>query len=447
MLFRHVRKPGDPGASGVAANPTPNGQEPGWEYVLLAHALREEIEGSRVASDAVPSQALKLTNVKEAAKNVSTKAKEITVTISRIDDLLSPRSIESALGAPGESGNAEAIRALARKLADVYREMIAWQHNVLATEVPLAARHLYEAFADDATLPIQQMHESAVVLERYVDRTVADLRAGHPSPKPLVVRLTLTVDPALLTEYETGLDKIVNAGQSSTTPGPEGVAPRSRRPSARLTETAIVPALELARGTELAAGEFCAIDFETATRDRSSACSVGVATVSRGRVQEVKRWMIRPPDNRYEDVNIGIHGITPERTVDSPEFSEVWAEIRTHVGFLPLVAHNAAFDMSVIREALKAAGEAQSEFTFFCTYVLARHAWPERDSYRLNSRAEACGVNLDHHEAGSDAEAAALLAVAVCGVAGSWLPPRGERRARHPSRPAQQRRLDALRLA
>jgi DNA polymerase III subunit epsilon len=41
--------------------------------------------------------------------------------------------------------------------------------------------------------------------------------------------------------------------------------------------------------------DFTAIDFETATTNRLSACAVGAAVVRDGRVTDVFRTLIRPP--------------------------------------------------------------------------------------------------------------------------------------------------------
>lgn len=178
------------------------------------------------------------------------------------------------------------------------------------------------------------------------------------------------------------------------------------------------PSEALARGVALRAGAFAAIDFETATRSRASACSVGVAIVREGRVEAVETWLIRPPGNEYEAMNVHIHGIAPELTSDRPSFIEVWPEVLARLGSLPVVAHNAPFDLSVIRACLAAAGAGPISLRSVCTCMLARRAWPGWPSYRLNVVADACGISFEHHRAGEDAAAAAKLGVAVCGATG-----------------------------
>ena len=67
-------------------------------------------------------------------------------------------------------------------------------------------------------------------------------------------------------------------------------------------------------------------------------------------------WLIRPPENDYSGYNIAIHGIRPDDTRQSPEFLEVWREVLEVIGDRPLVAHNASFDLSVLRQSLDQAG-------------------------------------------------------------------------------------------
>jgi DNA polymerase III epsilon subunit-like protein len=52
---------------------------------------------------------------------------------------------------------------------------------------------------------------------------------------------------------------------------------------------------------------------------------------------------------------------------------------------LPLAAHNAAFDMSVLRAALEWYELPVPPFKYFCTLKLARAAWPELKSHALTS--------------------------------------------------------------
>ena len=66
---------------------------------------------------------------------------------------------------------------------------------------------------------------------------------------------------------------------------------------------------------------FSAIDFETATGYRHSACAVGIVTVENGEITDQYSTLIRPPGNEYWSGNIGVHGIRPKDTVRAPTFA------------------------------------------------------------------------------------------------------------------------------
>jgi DNA polymerase III subunit epsilon len=172
---------------------------------------------------------------------------------------------------------------------------------------------------------------------------------------------------------------------------------------------------DLDAGRQLGAGGFVALDFETATSSRDSACAVAVAAVAEGRVTDIESWLIRPPRNTYEGFNVAIHGITPEMTANSPSIGDVWPEVLAWISGRPLVAHYAPFDLSVLRHSLSAAGTTWPELTYYCTCALARRAWPGRLSYRLPDLANECGLTFQHHEPGADAATAGELAIACCG--------------------------------
>lgn len=160
---------------------------------------------------------------------------------------------------------------------------------------------------------------------------------------------------------------------------------------------------------------FCAIDFETANSFRGSPCAVGLVKVVDGRVIVSRHFLIRPPPgyDEFDDFNIRLHGITPEMVRNEPRFAERLPEIVAFADGLPFVAHNAAFDMGVIRDACLASDVSWPDATYACTLVLSRLTW-KLLSYSLPWVAEAAGASLaHHHDPEADATAAAMIALAI----------------------------------
>lgn len=69
--------------------------------------------------------------------------------------------------------------------------------------------------------------------------------------------------------------------------------------------------------------DFAAIDFETANKERSSVCSVGIVIVRNGEITEKLYRLIRPYPNYYSYWNTQVHGLTFQDTDCAPTFPEV----------------------------------------------------------------------------------------------------------------------------
>lgn len=159
---------------------------------------------------------------------------------------------------------------------------------------------------------------------------------------------------------------------------------------------------------------WAAIDFETATRERASACAVGVVLIDDGLIVDQQSWLIRPPGNDYEPWNIKVHGITPDQTESASAFDVVWAEVEPMVLGRTIFAHNAGFDMGVLRGASDLTGAPVGDHRYACTVSLARRAWPDLGRYNLPMVCNYLGIDLfNHHDALADALACGEIAVAV----------------------------------
>ena len=158
---------------------------------------------------------------------------------------------------------------------------------------------------------------------------------------------------------------------------------------------------------------FVAIDVETANANRGSICAIGAALVRDGAVVSTSSWLTRPPEglDEFNGFNISLHGINPLMVADQPSFPERLEELAAFSDGLPLVAHNAAFDLGALRDACSATGLDWPTARYACSLVMARRAL-KLISYRLPFVAAECGVELsDHHEAGSDALTCARIVI------------------------------------
>ena len=160
-------------------------------------------------------------------------------------------------------------------------------------------------------------------------------------------------------------------------------------------------------------GAVVALDFETSDRYADSACALGMTKIEDG---VLSHWysLIRPPRSRVYFTEI--HGLTWEMLKDQPAFAELWPEISAFLsGATLLVAHNASFDRRVLYGCCAAFGLEAPATPFACTVKGSRRGL-HLPHNRLNDVCAHLGIALDHHNAASDAEAAARIYLHLRGL-------------------------------
>lgn len=158
---------------------------------------------------------------------------------------------------------------------------------------------------------------------------------------------------------------------------------------------------------------FAAIDFETANGRRSSICSVGVVIVRGGEIVDRLYSLIQPSPNYYTYWTTEVHGLTRQDTDGQPTFLEVWTQVKDKIAGLPLVAHNRPFDESCLKAAFEEYGQEYPDYEFHCTLAASRRCL-DIPSHQLHLSAAACGYNMEnHHNALTDAEACAWIAMKI----------------------------------
>ncbi len=156
---------------------------------------------------------------------------------------------------------------------------------------------------------------------------------------------------------------------------------------------------------------FAAIDFETADNRRDSACSVAVVLVENGGVTERFSALIRPPRSSFLFTHI--HGLTWKECCEQPDFAGLWPRLTPLLDRAELlVAHNAPFDKGVLRACCAAHGLPTPVKPFACTVRIARHLWNIHPT-KLPDVCRHLNIALNHHDALSDAQACAGIALAA----------------------------------
>ena len=163
---------------------------------------------------------------------------------------------------------------------------------------------------------------------------------------------------------------------------------------------------------------WAAIDFETANADRASACALGLVVVQESQIVKRRSWLIRPSKICFDLNNVILHGITADHVAEMPTFAELWDEVHSEIRGMPLVAHNASFDISVLRHTLDDYKLQYPELDYYCTRAISHALWPTLPSYGLELVSHYLGLPFTHHTVEEDAIACAAIVLRGCSEVG-----------------------------
>ncbi|WDF81944.1 3'-5' exonuclease [Lacticaseibacillus pabuli] len=158
---------------------------------------------------------------------------------------------------------------------------------------------------------------------------------------------------------------------------------------------------------------FIAMDYETATGKRASACSVAIVVVRDSKVVDSLYSLINP-ETPFSNMNMSIHHITPDMVKDAPTWPELWPHIEPFFTRDQLVAaHNAPFDVSVVRKSLERYRMNPVTFQYVDTVRTSKALYPDLVNYKLDTVSDKLDVTLDnHHNALADSYACAKILLA-----------------------------------
>lgn len=167
--------------------------------------------------------------------------------------------------------------------------------------------------------------------------------------------------------------------------------------------------------------DFVAIDFETCTSQRSSPIQIGLTRVVGGvpRKPQVSPIMPPPAFREFNPALVKVHGLDPSYIHGAPEWREIHDRIVAYAGDLPLVAHSASFERSVIVQTSQSVGFAAHPFAIHCTLSMARALDKASPNHKLDTLAARYGIEqLAHHDAGDDSLVGARLALHLLAMPG-----------------------------
>ena len=153
---------------------------------------------------------------------------------------------------------------------------------------------------------------------------------------------------------------------------------------------------------------FIVFDVETPNRYNDRISSIGITVVENGAVTDSFFSYVNP-QTFFDPFNTKLTGISESTVATAPSFPELWRMIEPIMSGGILVAHNALFDLSVLKKCLDDYGiKWKKEAEYCCTVQMGRKLLPGM-RHGLNTMCDYYGIELDHHQADSDSMAAAMI--------------------------------------
>ncbi|MEH6836006.1 MULTISPECIES: exonuclease domain-containing protein [Falsihalocynthiibacter] len=155
---------------------------------------------------------------------------------------------------------------------------------------------------------------------------------------------------------------------------------------------------------------FIALDVETANGDAASICQIGIACVQPDNHIQCYATYVNP-EMPFEPFNSELHGIDAQTVSNAPLFPQIWARLLPLLAGHHLIQHS-NFDKNAINAACAENGLPDPALQWSDSVGIARRTWPRlkgNGGHGLGNLKKILGLEFEHHDAGEDARAAALV--------------------------------------
>ncbi|MBP3803973.1 MAG: 3'-5' exonuclease [Oribacterium sp.] len=153
---------------------------------------------------------------------------------------------------------------------------------------------------------------------------------------------------------------------------------------------------------------YVVFDVETPNNRNNRMSAIGISVVEDGVITENYYTLVNP-EQSFDYFNVQLTGISEKTVENAPTFPEVWEKIDPIMSRGMLVAHNAVFDLGVLKHCLEGYGIDWKPYVrYMCTVQMGRRLLPGI-SHKLNVLCDHYGIGLNHHQADSDSRACAEI--------------------------------------
>ncbi len=149
--------------------------------------------------------------------------------------------------------------------------------------------------------------------------------------------------------------------------------------------------------------KFLTIDFEAANRYIYSPCSVSIYEFNSNKIIKKLSTLINPGDVPFDSKLVELHNITYDMVKNAPNIETTMRNISNIIDNNIIFAHNAIYDISKYLTGCSLNNLSIPNFEYADTLTLARQTWKKLINYKLDTISEFLNIDLNHHNADSDA--------------------------------------------
>lgn len=158
---------------------------------------------------------------------------------------------------------------------------------------------------------------------------------------------------------------------------------------------------------------FIAIDFETASEQRTTPISVGIVKIQNNELifDQTFFSLINPRTTIFNQISIGKHGLTYEKVKDAPDFIELWNMVlKSMISENIVIVHQTATDISVIRKCIELYELDHVNFKYISTLEIAKNLKLDVNKFGMKELCNHYNIPYsDNHKSDEDAVALGRL--------------------------------------
>ena len=120
---------------------------------------------------------------------------------------------------------------------------------------------------------------------------------------------------------------------------------------------------------------YIVFDVETPNSANNRMSAIGISAIKDNKIV-ANYFSLVDPETHFDYFNTQLTGIDSEKVKDAPNFAELWKKIEPIMSKGILVAHNAVFDMGVLRSCLQSYGITwKTSAEYLCTVQIGRSSF------------------------------------------------------------------------